>query len=132
MNLLLDTHVWLWGLLKPGRFSSRARSALEADEAVRWLSPISLWETHLLVEKGRVEVAGAAAEWVAAAWAQGACREAALTAQVALVSRSVELPTDDPADRFIAATALVNELVLVTADRTLARVPGVEVLDPTQ
>lgn len=132
MNLLLDTHVWLWGILEPGRFSPRALSGLEGDEAVRWLSPISLWETHLLIEKGRVEVTGTAAEWVAAAWAQGTCREAVLTAEVAFASRSLELPTDDPADRFIAATALVNDLVLVTADRTLAHVPGVEVMNPTE
>ena len=132
MNLLLDTHVWIWGILEPSRLSGRALSELEREEAVRWLSPISVWETHLLVERGRVQVAGTPAEWVDTAWAQGACREAALTAEVALASRSLALPTQDPADRFIAATALVNGFVLVTADRTLARVPGIEVMDPTE
>lgn len=132
MNLLLDTHVWIWGILEPDRFSGRALSELEGEEAVRWLSPISLWETHLLVEKGRIQVAESPAEWVAAAWAEGVCREAALTAEVAIASRSLTLPTQDPADRFIAATALVCGFVLVTADQTLARVPGVEVLNPTE
>lgn len=132
MNLLLDTHVWIWGILEPDRLSRRALSELEGKEAVRWLSPISVWETHLLVERGRIQVAETPAEWVAAAWEEGACREATLTSEVALASRALALPTQDPADRFIAATALVNGFVLVTADRTLARVPGVEVMDPTR
>jgi PIN domain nuclease of toxin-antitoxin system len=132
VNLLLDTHVWIWGILEPNRLSQGALFELEREEAVRWLSPISLWETHLLVEKGRIQVAPSPAEWVRAAWAQGVCREAALTAEVAIASRSLALPTQDPADRFIAATALVNGFVLVTSDRTLARVPGVEIMDPTE
>jgi PIN domain nuclease of toxin-antitoxin system len=130
--LLLDTHVWIWGILEPNRLSQGALFELEREEAVRWLSPISLWETHLLVEKGRIQVAPSPAEWVSAAWAQGVCREAALTAEVAIASRSLALPTQDPADRFIAATALVNGFVLVTSDRTLTRVPGVEIMDPTE
>lgn len=39
--------------------------------------------------------------------------------EVALRSREVALPHDDPADRFLVATALVYELTLVTADATL-------------
>jgi len=35
---------------------------------------------------------------------------------------------DDPADRFIAATAMVHGLALVTADRSLLRCPDIEVL----
>ena len=46
-------------------------------------------------------------------------REAALTHEVAVVSRSIELPHQDPADRFLAAAAKVYELTLVTADERL-------------
>jgi len=37
------------------------------------------------------------------------------------VSRSVEVPHHDPADRFIAASAVVHELTLATADERLLR-----------
>ena len=36
--------------------------------------------------------------------------------EVALRSREVALPHDDPADRFLVATALVYDLTLITAD----------------
>lgn len=45
--------------------------------------------------------------------------EAALVHEVALRSREVALPHDDPADRFLVATALVYELTFVTADEQI-------------
>jgi len=45
--------------------------------------------------------------------------EAALNHEVALRSREVSLPHQDPADRFLVATALTYELTLVTADEML-------------
>ncbi len=47
------------------------------------------------------------------------CREAALNAEVALASLEIDLKTDDPADRFLAATAIVFDLQLATVDRRM-------------
>ena len=47
-------------------------------------------------------------------------KEAPLTHEVAMKSRSIQLPHKDPADRFIAATAFVYGLTLVTADSNIA------------
>ena len=55
-------------------------------------------------------------------------REFPVTHQVALRSRSVRLPHDDPTDRFLAATAMVHGLTLVTAHRTLLECPDIQVL----
>ena len=46
-------------------------------------------------------------------------REAVINQEVAIQSRYIDLPHQDPADRFLAATALVYDLILVTADRRL-------------
>ena len=43
-------------------------------------------------------------------------REALLTHEIAFAARRLPVPSRDPADRFIAATALVLGLTLVTAD----------------
>lgn len=56
MKLLLDTHIRLWALLEPDRLSPAVRSALTSGEHERWLSPISVWEAHLLADRGRVRV----------------------------------------------------------------------------
>jgi PIN domain nuclease of toxin-antitoxin system len=42
-----------------------------------------------------------------------------LNHEVAIQSRRIRLPHQDPADRFIAASAMVYGLTLMTADRTL-------------
>jgi len=49
VKLLLDTHIWLWGLLEPGRLSPRVAAALASPDGERWLSPLSIWEALLLI-----------------------------------------------------------------------------------
>jgi PIN domain nuclease of toxin-antitoxin system len=55
-------------------------------------------------------------------------RQAPLTHEVAIQSRLVNLPHQDPADRFLAATALVYDLMLVTADERLLNSPSISTL----
>ena len=121
MKLLLDTHIWIWSLIEPERLPSRARAALADARNELWLSPISAWEATLLAERGRVKVLSSALEWVEAMLKATPAREAALTHDVAIRSCTVKLPHRDPADRFIAASAIVHDLVLVTSDERLKR-----------
>lgn len=131
MNLLLDTHVWLWSQLRPERLSARARDAVTDPASMIALSPVSIWEALLLSEKGRVELAPDPWWWIRTALATRPMREFPVTHEVALRSRSIRLPHDDPADRFIAATAVVHGLTLVTADRSLLECPDIRVLPAT-
>ncbi len=127
MKLLLDTHVWLWSILESSRLSPAVRNAIASRENELWLSPISLWETLLLAERGRIELDGDPHAWIGDARNATPTIEAPLTFEVALASRTVSLPHEDPADRFIAASARVYNLVLVTADRRLSQCLEVDV-----
>ncbi len=119
MKLLLDTHIWLWALLEPERLSTTVRSALDSADNELWLSPISVWEATILAERGRIAVNAPAAEWVREMVRAVPRREAPLTHDIAIASRDVSLTHQDPADRFLAATAVVLGLTLVTADERL-------------
>jgi len=119
VRLLLDTHIWIWSLLQPAKLSSRVRAELESPDNELWLSPVSTWELLILIEKGRVSVDRDPVTWVAEVSRTVALREAPLTHEVAVESRVVDLPHQDPADRFLAATARVYDLTLVTADPRL-------------
>ena len=119
MKLLLDTHIWLWALLDPDRLSATVRDALQTSENELWLSPISVWEATLLAERGRVRVASDAQTWVRQLLDAMPRREAAITSEIAIISRLLTLAHQDPADRFLAATACVMGLTLVTADERL-------------
>ncbi len=119
MRLLLDTHIWVWSLLDAAKLSKKVRAELESTDNELWLSPISSWELLILIEKGRVVVDKEPVPWVAEVSRAVALREAPLTHEVAVESRLIDLPHQDPADRFLAATARVYDLTLVTADERL-------------
>lgn len=128
MSLLLDTHIWLWSLLEPQRLSRRVVRALSSNENELWLSPISIWEFLILVEKGRVVLTVEPDAWLDQASAIAPMHEAPLTNDIARESRRINLPHQDPADRFLAATAAVLKLTLVTADERLKKTRGLSVL----
>lgn len=124
MKLLLDTHIWIWSLLEPERLGRRVAKALIADDSELWLSPISVWELLILVEKKRVVLPSQPHRWVEDALRAAPIREAPLNHAVASMSRIIQLPQQDPADRFLAATAAVYDLTLATADDGMLRGKG--------
>ena len=128
LRLLLDTHIWVWSRLERRRLRGETVNALESAENELWLSPISLWELAMLVEKGRIVLNVSVATWIEDAMRKMPVREAPVTHQIALASRVVDLPHQDPADRFLAATAKVMDLTLVTADTRLAEASDISVL----
>jgi PIN domain nuclease of toxin-antitoxin system len=124
MKLLLDTHIWIWSHAAPERLGPKLSTALSRPGTEIWISPISVWEFLLLVERGRLVLTLDAEAWLDAAWSSAALREAPLTREVARRSRAVALSHQDPADRFLAATAQVYDLTLVTDDKHLLKGRG--------
>jgi PIN domain nuclease of toxin-antitoxin system len=128
MRLLLDTHIWLWSLGEPSRLAPRVTQALEAKDTELWLSPISLWELGILVEKGKVDLRDSLDAWIDDALRITPMREAPLTRMVVRALGSITTPHRDPADRFLAATAAALDLQLVTSDEQLLAGRGYRVL----
>jgi PIN domain nuclease of toxin-antitoxin system len=121
VKLLLDTHIWIWSLHDPAKLRPKVASALSHPKHELWLSPISIWEVLLLIQRGRLVVRGADTpeKWVETALSTVPMQEAPVNNQVALRSRTVRVEHDDPADRLLVATADVYDLTLVTADERL-------------
>jgi PIN domain nuclease of toxin-antitoxin system len=117
LKFLLDTHIWLWSLADPQQLSRRVRQELKDKNNELWLSPVNTWEALLLHSKGRIQLQGNAQDWVTQATMH--LREAPLTHEIVVVAQELPLPHQDPADRFLAATARVLDLTLVTADHRL-------------
>jgi PIN domain nuclease of toxin-antitoxin system len=117
LKLLLDTHIWLWSLQDPSRVGMRVLHELKNPANELWLSPISTWEALTLNAKGRIQLPIDLSEWLSQATSH--FKEAPLTHEIALSARLLPLPHNDPADRFLAATAQVLGLILVTADANL-------------
>lgn len=132
MKLLLDTHIWLWSFLEPEKLSREVFQELNSPQNELWLSPISVWETVVLAEKGRIILQPDPETWVRTALSKAPVMEAPINTEVALLSRKISLSHKDPADRFIAATASVFGLTLVTQDKSLQNITGVRTLSAGQ
>lgn len=129
--IVLDTHALVWWVAEPRLLGKRARAAIDAavrDEAVH-VSSISAWELALLARRGRIELSLDVADWLACVEALAWVHFVPVDNRVAL--RSVTLPGplhEDPADRIIAATALVLGAPLVTKDRRLHGLPWLKAI----
>jgi PIN domain nuclease of toxin-antitoxin system len=128
MRLLLDTHIWIWSDLEPWRLTSDVTRVLSDTENELWLSPVSVWELIVHVEKKRITLEKDVLTWIATSKQQLSLREAPMSWAVAEELRFVVLRRRDPADRFLVATARVQDLTLVTADQELMDVDGVRIL----
>ncbi|MEG4457724.1 PIN domain-containing protein [Microcoleus sp. N9_A1] len=106
MKILLDTHIWLWYLLGDQRLSRSLQMAIGDRNTELWLSPSSIWETLMLAEKGRISLQPDPVRWVNLALKTLETREAQMNHSIAILSREIALPHQDPADRFISATAI--------------------------
>lgn len=125
MKLLLDTHIWLWSYGQPERLSDRVHEDIANPDNEVWLSPVSLWEAIVLMNKRRLTI-HADQDWLLRAAQR--FREAPLTNEIVAMAYRLPLPHRDPADRFLAATARVLDLTLVTADATLLAVRQIRTL----
>jgi len=128
LRLLLDTHIILWSAAEPDKLSPNISNELESDSNELWFSPISVWEILLLAEKDRVSLGRDIVKSVREIFRRIPLKEAVLNQQVAVQSRLVQLTHQDPADRFLAATAVVYDLTLVTADARLLAAKEVSIL----
>ena len=122
MKALLDSHTWIWWLLGSDRLSASERQALDqlARDGNAYLSAMSLWEAQMLHSKGRLTLDRSFSLWLE----QAASPEIVklLPLDVDVVIAVDRLPPEfhgDPADRLIAATERVHDLVLATHDRAI-------------
>jgi len=127
MKLLLDTHIWLWSLLEPNKLDKEMTSAFRKTDNEFFISPITLWETMILAEKGRIELDLSPEDWIKIALDRTPVKEAKLSHAIAVRSRLIELPHEDPADRFIAATAWEYNMILMTADEKLKKTKDIKI-----
>ena len=129
MKLLLDTHIWIWSVGEPERLSRRVARELDSNQNQLWLSPVSIWEAMLLHRKNRIAIEEGFTAWLTRALTITSFHEAPLTFDVAQALSTINLPHADPADLFLAGSAKVYGLTLVTSDRNLIRTKEISVLE---
>lgn len=108
----------LWLTEQLPSLGSAARSACDSALAAGELAvPTAVfYEVGRLLKRGRVEGPPNVRDWRIRLLAMGV-REIPLTSEIAILAADLEELRGDPLDRVIVATALVEEAILLTADR---------------
>jgi PIN domain nuclease of toxin-antitoxin system len=121
--ILVDTHVIVWLAFDQSQISSKARAAIDEARAIGHglaISDMTLWEVGTLASKGRIDLGISLESFLQ----EVESRFAVLPITGRACARAMSFPTTypkDPVDRIIGATALVEGLSLITADREIRR-----------
>ena len=117
MNVLLDTHAFVWFNVNSERFSRHARELIEDSRVNRvFISPASYWEIAIKMSVGKFATATPYAEF----WSRGiaAAGFEILPIELRHTSRLIDLPFHhkDPFDRLLVTQALPDGLPIVSDD----------------
>ncbi len=121
--ILVDTHVVVWLAFAEYRISSKAKAAIDEARDLRdglAISDMTLLEIGTLASRGRVHLGISLESFLQ----EVETRFVVLPITGRACARAMSFPTTypkDPADRIIGATALVEGLSLITADREIRR-----------
>ena len=116
MRLLLDTHTLLWVMNDNSRLSRNARTTVETLSNDVFVSVVSIWEAATKYRQGKLPEAAPLISDPSEVLARMKFSPLALQLQHARLGGSIDHPHKDPFDRMLAAQALLEGLVLVSAD----------------
>jgi PIN domain nuclease of toxin-antitoxin system len=120
--ILMDTCAIIWDALEQQRITPVALKAINNADAHNALivSDISIWEISMLIKRGRIEVATTPANFINLFLQSRNISVISISPEIAELSVSFGSEiNNDPADRIIAATAVIQNAQLVTADTNL-------------
>jgi PIN domain nuclease of toxin-antitoxin system len=115
--------MWVWFHVGDAKISPEVVDLVDSRTII---SAATIWEVMLLLEKGRLRSRLSAEETVLDWLAAAPMRVVPIDKEIALLSRGLQFTHDDPADRFIAATAYRMGAPLATSDRRLLDLPWLD------
>ena len=120
MNLLLDTHAFLWWLRDDRSLGKKARAAIEKPENLVFVSAASAWEVATKRARGKLPglpPSGDIEEWIELT----GCTPISIDVRHAVVAGQLPLHHRDPFDRLLVAQSRAESLRLMTGDKIVAR-----------
>jgi PIN domain nuclease of toxin-antitoxin system len=116
MNLLLDTHAFLWFIAGDPKLSPTARHATEDEGNLKLVSIASLWEMAIKVSLGKLILQRPFKELIPRQIEANGFD--VLPVRIEHVARLTSMPFvhRDPFDRMLVAQCLENELTVVSGD----------------
>ncbi len=118
--ILLDTCVLIWDAIEPGKLTPKVKKALKQSATELMICDISIWEIAMLIKKNRLIVDESTSGFINLLLQSRNFHIQQITPEIAELS--VEFGSEinnDPADRLIAATSILKNIPIITADKNL-------------
>ncbi len=130
MNLLLDTHVWIWSQESPEECGPLTLDHLADHANSLYVATVSTLEIARLLDSGGLALRGSLQSWVRRTTDLLRSQTVEMSHDIAITSYTLPEPFHrDPADRILVATAKRLALTLVTADERILAYPHVRTLN---
>ena len=118
--IVLDTCAVIWDALDADQLTTKAKNAIERHENELIVCDISIWEIAMLIRKERLVVDGTASGFIKLLLEARNFQVQEITAEIAELSVNFGAEiSNDPADRLIAATSILRNAPIISADRNL-------------
>ncbi len=127
--ILLDTCAIIWNALEPGKLTPKAKKVIKqvADELI--ICDISIWEISMLIKRKRLIVDDTASGFINLIIQSQNYQIQQITPEIAELSVNFGAEINkDPADRLIAATSILNNTPIITADKNFRNATIVETI----
>lgn len=115
MNVLLDTHAFLWFVNGDNSLSETAKNYIENQDNIQYISIASLWEIAIKVSLGKLQLHGSYKNIKNQVIDNGFEFLPIHFEHTTLIS-SMQFHHRDPFDRLLIAQALVNNISIISKD----------------
>jgi PIN domain nuclease of toxin-antitoxin system len=116
MNLILDTHSFLWFIMGSPRLSGNARTLIEEDAHGKRLSTASLWEMAIKLSLGRLTLAEPFGVLIPQQMRVSGIEILNIAIDHLAALTTLPFHHRDPFDRLIIAQAIVEQCPIVSVD----------------
>jgi PIN domain nuclease of toxin-antitoxin system len=116
MNLLLDTHVFLWFVNDHPKLSNHFKDLIEDDDNVSYLSMASLWEMSIKFNLGKLTLEPDYEEFVEREVITSSIKLLKIELEHLKINAALPFHHRDPFDRLIIAQAVVENLPIISVD----------------
>ena len=123
MNLLLDTHAFIWWATEPEKLSPLAHASCEDDNNTLLLSVASVWEMQIKLQLGKLKLNDPLRTFIKYQQQADELRILPIAVEHVFALDNLPLHHKDPFDRIIIAQANVEELFVVSKDEIFKAYP---------
>lgn len=116
MNILLDTHTFLWFVQDDIKLSALARALIEDSQNRPFLSVASLWEMAIKISLGKLQLTQSYEEFIPQQLAINGIGILNVTIDHTAAVATLPFHHRDPFDRLLAVQSKIEEMPFVSAD----------------